>query len=72
MEPDDVQDPTGCGDAFRAGLIHGLLNDLDLITCCRIGSVMGAIKVEVQGPQNHQPTPDEIQQRFFDAYGYHF
>jgi adenosine kinase len=72
VEPDDVQDPTGCGDAFRAGLIHGLLNDLDLITCCRIGSVMGAIKVAQQGPQNHTPTLDDIQQRFFEAYGYRF
>jgi adenosine kinase len=72
VDPDDVQDPTGCGDAFRAGLIHGLLNDLDLITCCRIGSVMGAIKVAQLGPQNHNPTFDEIEQRFFDAYGYRF
>ena len=72
VEPEDVQDPTGCGDAFRAGLIHGLLNDLDLVTCCRIGSVMGAIKVAVQGPQNHAPTRDEIEQRFFETYGYRF
>ncbi|NNK37088.1 MAG: carbohydrate kinase family protein, partial [Xanthomonadales bacterium] len=72
VRPDDVQDPTGCGDAFRSGLLHGLLNDLDLVTCCRIGSVMGAIKVAQQGPQNHNPTFDEIQDRFFDAFGYRF
>jgi adenosine kinase len=72
VEPDDVQDPTGCGDAFRAGLIHGLLNDLDLVTCCRIGSVMGALKVASQGPQNHNPDTGEIEQRFFDNYGYRF
>jgi adenosine kinase len=72
VNPDDVQDPTGCGDAFRAGLIHGLLNELDLVTCCRIGSVMGAIKVARQGPQNHNPSPDEIGQRFFDSFGYRF
>lgn len=72
VKPDDVQDPTGCGDAFRSGLIYGLLNDLDLVTCCRIGSVMGAIKVAVQGPQNHNPTMDEIQDRFRAAYGYGF
>jgi adenosine kinase len=72
VSPEAVQDPTGCGDAFRAGLIHGLLNDLDLITCCRIGSVMGAIKIAQQGPQSHTPTMDEIEQRFFDAYGYRF
>jgi adenosine kinase len=72
VEPEDVRDPTGCGDAFRSGLLYGLLNDLDLTTCCRIGSVMGAIKVAQLGPQNHKPTIDEIQQRFFDAYGYRF
>jgi len=72
VEPDDVQDPTGCGDAFRAGLIYGLLNDLDLVTCCRIGAVMGAIKVAVQGPQNHEPSQDEIGERFFTAYGYRY
>ena len=68
----DVQDPTGCGDAFRSGLLYGLLNDLDLITCCRIGSVMGAIKVASQGPQNHKPAFDEIQERFFESFGYRF
>jgi adenosine kinase len=67
-----IEDPTGCGDAYRAGLIHGILNGLDLVTCARIGSVMGAIKIEVQGPQNHKPTFAEIEDRFFEAYGYRF
>jgi adenosine kinase len=44
VRPEAVKDPTGCGDAYRAGLIHGLLNDFDLVTTCRIGSVMGAIE----------------------------
>jgi adenosine kinase len=68
----EIKDPTGCGDAYRAGLIHGLLNDLDLVTTCRIGSVMGAIKIAHQGPQNHSPGMAEIEQRFFEAYGYRF
>jgi len=72
VTPEDVQDPTGCGDAFRAGLIYGLLNDLDLVTACRIGSVMGAIKVAQQGPQNHNPTFADIQEQFFETYGYRF
>lgn len=71
-KPDAVKDPTGCGDAFRGGLIHALLNDYDLVTGARLGSVMGAIKVASQGPQNHRPDYDEIQQRFFEAYGYRF
>ncbi|HKJ26458.1 MAG TPA: carbohydrate kinase family protein [Anaerolineales bacterium] len=69
---DGVKDPTGCGDAYRAGLLHGFLNDLDMVTSCRIGSVMGAIKIACQGPQNHTPDMAEIEQRFFDAYGYRF
>ena len=72
VSPDDVQDPTGCGDAFRSGLIYGLLNDLDLVTACRIGAVMGAIKVAQQGPQNHNPTFEDIQERFFGTFGYRF
>jgi adenosine kinase len=72
VTPEEVQDPTGCGDAFRAGLIHGLLNELDLVTCCRIGSVMGAFKIARQGPQNHAPSLDEIEQRFFETFGYRF
>ena len=69
---DSLKDPTGCGDAYRSGLLHGLLNDLDMVTTCRIGSVMGAIKIACLGPQNHTPDMNEIQQRFFEAYGYHF
>ncbi|HET6564340.1 MAG TPA: carbohydrate kinase family protein [Xanthomonadales bacterium] len=69
---ESIQDPTGCGDAYRAGLLHGILNDFDLVTTCRIGSVMGAIKIAHKGPQNHKPSMDEIEQRFFDAYGYRF
>ena len=72
VEPTAVLDPTGCGDAYRSGLIYGLLNDLDLITSCRIGSVMGALKVAVQGPQNHTPTLDEIVDCFQNAVGYSF
>ncbi len=72
VTPTAVEDPTGCGDAYRSGLIYGLQNNLDLITCCRIGSVMGALKVAVQGPQNHEHTLDEIEERFKKAFGYSF
>lgn len=46
-------DPTGCGDAYRAGLVHGLLHGLDWKTTGRIAAVMGAIKIESLGTQNH-------------------
>lgn len=72
VKPTAVLDPTGCGDAYRSGIIYGLLNDLDLVTGCRIGSVMGALKVAVQGPQNHTPTLDDIEACFKKAFGYSF
>ena len=72
VKPDAILDPTGCGDAFRSGLIYGIQNNLDLITSCRIGSVMGALKIAVQGPQNHEHTLDEIVERFQKAFGYSF
>ena len=71
-EAEAVKDPTGCGDAFRGGLIHALLNDYDLVTGARLGSLIGSIKVASQGPQNHRPSLDEIEQRFFESYGYRF
>src|SRR3984885_7142960 len=52
-KPKAVVDPTGCGDAYRAGLIHGLLHGLDWETTGRMASLMGAIKIESRGPQNH-------------------
>jgi adenosine kinase len=70
--PTDIMDPTGCGDAYRGGLIYGIQNNLDLVTACRIGSVMGALKVAVKGPQNHVHTRAEIVERFREAYGYSF
>jgi len=72
VEPTAVEDPTGCGDAYRAGLIYGLQNNLDLVTSCRIGSLMGSLKVAVQGPQNHEHTQEEIEERFKKAFGYSF
>lgn len=67
-----IKDPTGCGDAYRAGLIHGILGGMDLLTACRIGSVMGGIKIEHEGPQNHRPSMQEIGDRFEATYGYRF
>ncbi|MBK1733738.1 carbohydrate kinase family protein [Halorhodospira abdelmalekii] len=64
-----VADPTGCGDAFRAGLLFGLLRGLDWETTGRIASLMGAIKVEQSGTQNHSVTGEEIKQRYQSAFG---
>jgi adenosine kinase len=67
-KPRAVVDPTGCGDAYRAGLIHGLLRGLDWETTGRIASLMGAIKIESRGPQNHRFTPAEFAERYRENF----
>lgn len=67
--PKAVVDPTGCGDAYRAGLIHGLLRGLDWEATGRIASLMGAIKIESRGPQNHRFTRSDFEQRFQQNFG---
>jgi adenosine kinase len=64
-----VVDPTGCGDAYRAGLLHGLLHGLDWDTAGRIAAVMGALKIESRGTQNHRATPQEIERRLAESFG---
>lgn len=62
-------DPTGCGDAYRAGLLYGLTQGWDWVKSAQLGSVMGAIKIESAGPQNHKPGRDAIASRFQSAFG---
>jgi adenosine kinase len=66
--PGAVVDPTGCGDAYRAGLIHGLLHGLDWQSTGRIASLMGALKIESRGTQNHRFTPAEFERRLASAF----
>lgn len=72
VKADKVIDPTGCGDAFRAGLLYGLTNGMDWATTGRLASMMGAIKIAHQGGQNHAPSRAEIEERFHAAFGYRF
>ena len=64
-----VVDPTGCGDAYRAGLLHGLRRGLDWETTGRIAAVMGAIKIESRGTQNHRVSRPQIAQRLSESFG---
>jgi adenosine kinase len=68
-KPQAVVDPTGCGDAYRAGLIHGLLRGLEWETIGRMASLMGAIKIESRGPQNHSFTVAEFDRRYRQTFG---
>jgi adenosine kinase len=65
-----VSDPTGCGDAYRAGLIYGLMRDMDLATVGRMASLMGALKVEHPGTQNQRFTFEEFSDQFRQQFGY--
>jgi adenosine kinase len=65
-----TNDPTGCGDAFRGGLLYGLMKDIDWETTGRIASLIGAIKIEHHGTQNHRVTIEEFKQRFKENFGY--
>jgi sugar/nucleoside kinase (ribokinase family) len=61
--PAEMVDPTGAGDAFRAGFIHGLASGWDLPRCCRFGSVIAAFVVEKEGAQDGLPTLPEARER---------
>jgi adenosine kinase len=69
VEADDVVDPTGCGDAYRAGLLYGMARGWDWQTTGRLAAVMGAIKIASRGGQNHRASRDEIAVRFRKAFG---
>ena len=70
VAPERVLDPTGCGDAYRAGLLYGIARGWDWPTTGRLGSLMGALKIAHRGAQNHRTGRDEIAQRFRSAFGY--
>ncbi len=64
----ETADPTGCGDAYRAGLLYGLMAGHDVETCARIASLMGGIKIESHGTQNHRVSREELSRRYQDNY----
>jgi len=67
--PTEVIDPTGCGDAFRAGLLAGLQRGYELETAARMGSLMGSLNVSERLTQSLEVTEDEFRQKFQEAFG---
>lgn len=65
-----VRDPTGCGDAFRSGLLFGVANHWDWLSTGQLASLMGGIKIECPGTQNHTPAKSDIEARFRENFGY--
>ncbi len=70
VEAASVQDPTGCGDAYRAGLLYGIAEGMDWPTTGRLASLLGSIKIAHKGAQNHSFTKAEIDTKFEAAFGY--
>jgi adenosine kinase len=64
-----VVDPTGCGDAYRAGLMHGLMHGLPWETTGRIASLLGSLKIETRGTQNHSFTMTSFRERYQAVFG---
>jgi adenosine kinase len=69
VTPEAVVDPTGCGDAYRAGLLYGIVNGIDWHLTGRLASLIGAIKIAQRGAQNHRFTRNDIEARFHEAFG---
>jgi adenosine kinase len=69
VAPEALMDPTGCGDAYRAGLLHGIAQGWDWQKTGRLASLMGAIKIAHRGGQNHKLSRAEIAGRYRQAFG---
>ena len=69
VPPDDEVDPTGCGDAYRAGLLYGIAHGWDWMTTGRLASLLGSIKIAHRGGQNHSFDRAAIAARYAKAFG---
>jgi len=68
----ELADPTGCGDAYRSGLLFGIMNNYEWNITGRIASLMGSIKIEHCGTQNHSFTMDAFKKQYFENFGHSF
>lgn len=69
VKPKEIVDPTGCGDAYRAGLLYGIARGLDWKTTGQLASLMGSLKIAHRGGQNHEYSRNEIEAIYLTAFG---
>ena len=69
VKAENVADPTGCGDAYRAGLLYGIARDWDWEVSGRLASLLGSIKIASRGGQNHRFTRAEVDEKYRAAFG---
>ena len=70
VKPAAILDPTGCGDAYRAGLLHGISRGLSWAEAGRLAALLGSLKIAHRGTQNHAFTPASLRQEFRAAFGH--
>ena len=68
-KPEAIVDPTGCGDAYRAGLLYGIASGMDWRSTGQLASVMGALKIASRGGQNHEVTRDRVALLYRKTFG---
>jgi len=69
VAPQAIVDPTGCGDAYRAGLLYGIVEGMDWETTGRLASLLGSLKIAERGAQNHPVVRSSIEDAFRAAFG---
>jgi adenosine kinase len=70
-KPDNVVDPTGAGDAFRAGFFYGYSRSWELKDCAQLGAVCGSYAIEKTGTQDHIFSLDYVAKRYLDNFNEH-
>ncbi|HEX4880447.1 MAG TPA: carbohydrate kinase family protein [Limnobacter sp.] len=69
VKAEQIADPTGCGDAYRGGLLYGLTEGMGVVEAAKLASLMGSLKIACKGPQNYHFSREEIASRFAAAFG---
>jgi adenosine kinase len=71
LKPTALVDPTGCGDAYRAGLLYGIAQGWDWNRTGRLASLLGSLKIASRGGQNHVVDRDALAATYHEHYGDH-
>lgn len=70
VKAEQIADPTGCGDAYRGGLLYGLTEGMGIVNSAKLASLMGSLKIAVKGPQTYHHSREDIAARFETAFGH--
>lgn len=68
--PMKIEDTTGAGDGYRAGILTGLVLNMTILDSCRLGAIIGSFVVETTGAQTQIFNIEQVRKRFFNTFGY--